>query len=52
MMVLNEVVTAFVDVRSIGGDDTVEMLEELCNVVRVGLVPIFVDTVLDVPEDE
>lgn len=52
MMVLKEVVIAFVDVLNIGGDDMVEILEELCNVVRVGLVPMFVDIVPDVPEVE
>lgn len=52
MMVLKEVVIAFVDVLNIGGDDMVEILEELCNVVRVGFVPMFVDTVQDVPEVE
>lgn len=52
MMVLKEVVIAFVDVLNIGGDDMVEILEELCNVVRVGLVPMFVDIVPDVPKVE
>lgn len=47
MMVLKEVVIAIVDVLNRGEDDMVEILEELCIVVRVGLVPMFVDTVPD-----
>lgn len=51
IMVLKEVVIAFVDVLNIGGNDMVETLE-VCSVVRVEFVAMFVDTVPDVPEVE
>lgn len=51
IMVLKAVVIAFVDVLNIGEDDMLETLE-VCSVVRVEFVPMFVDTVPDVPEVE
>lgn len=52
MMVLKEVVIAFVDVLNIGGDDMVEKLEEFSIVLGVELVPMFVDERPDVSEVE
>lgn len=52
IMVLKAVVIAFVDVLNIEGDDMVEILEEVCSVVRVEFVPMCVDTVPDVPAVE